>query len=87
MATRNKFEENHQHLGEDLVVNRLPKLGFYRVNDILEIIPIGRSTWWQWVASGKAPEPVRLGPRTTAWRMEDIDLFIDFLGKQNGESK
>ena len=31
-----------------------------RINQVLEQIPIAKSTWWAWVASGRAPEPVRL---------------------------
>ena len=36
------------------------------------IIPVGRSSWWSGVKSGKYPQPVKLGPRTTAWRSEDV---------------
>jgi len=43
------------------------------------LIPIGRSTWWQWVRDGKAPAPVKLGPRTTAWKSADILDLIDAL--------
>ena len=42
-------------------------------------IPIGRSTWWQWVRDGKAPKPVKLSTRTTAWRSADIDALIATL--------
>ncbi len=55
------------------------KLGYLRVNQILAIIPIGRSTWWKWVADGKAPQPVKLGPRTTAWKAGDIYQFVEEL--------
>ena len=43
------------------------------------LIPIGKSTWWQWVRDGKAPAPVKLGPRTTAWKSSDISDLIDSL--------
>lgn len=42
-------------------------------------IPVGRSTWWQWVRDGKAPKPVKLSVRTTAWRSADIDALIATL--------
>jgi predicted DNA-binding transcriptional regulator AlpA len=35
-------------------------------------VPISRSTWWAGVRSGRFPQPIRLGPRTTAWRVGDI---------------
>jgi len=50
-----------------------------RVPEILRIIPIGRSTWWLWVATGKAPKGIKLGKKTTAWRVSDIQqLLSDF---------
>lgn len=40
-------------------------------------IPVSRSTWWAGVKSGRFPAPVKLGPRTTAWRAEDIAKLIE----------
>ena len=39
-------------------------------------IPVGKSTWWEGVKSGRFPAPVRLGPRCVAWRASDIELLI-----------
>lgn len=51
-------------------------------------VPVGKSTWWQWVRDGKAPAPVKLGPRTTAWNEWEIDELIDSLRVTNsGEPK
>lgn len=36
------------------------------------ILPIAASTWWAGVKSGRYPAPVKLGPRITAWRFEDV---------------
>ena len=58
---------------------KTPSIGYLRIPQILELIPIGRSTWWQWVADGKAPKPIKLGPRTTAWKAADIFQFIEDL--------
>src|SRR5262245_41096817 len=41
------------------------------------IIPVSKSTWWAGVASGLFPRPIKLGPRTTAWRASDISRLID----------
>jgi len=53
--------------------------------DIPPIIPISKSSWWAGVKSGKYPQPVKLGPRTTAWRASDIQAVIDRFDNQ-GES-
>ena len=60
-------------------LQKLPENGFLRLSAILAPngpIPIGRSTWWAGVKDGRYPKPVKLGPRTTAWRVEDIRDLI-----------
>jgi prophage regulatory protein len=55
----------------------LPETGFVRLSTILKIIPVGKSTWWVGVKSGRFPKPVKLGERITAWRAEDIRTLIE----------
>lgn len=62
----------------------LPATGFVRLPVVLCLIPIGKSAWWAGVRGGRFPQPVKLGPRTTAWRAEDILALIDKLGDQRG---
>ncbi|WP_319466198.1 AlpA family phage regulatory protein [uncultured Pseudodesulfovibrio sp.] len=59
-----------------------PQVGFVRLPQILSVIPVSASTWWRGVKSGKYPGPVKLGERTTAWRVEDILDLIDSLSKK-----
>jgi len=61
----------------------LPETGFLRLPAILQIFPIGKSTWWAGVKDGRFPKPVKLGERTTAWRVEDINALIEsYHGKK-----
>ena len=39
------------------------------------LVPIAKSTLWAKVKQGTFPPPVRLGPRITAWRAEDIHAW------------
>jgi predicted DNA-binding transcriptional regulator AlpA len=60
--------------------------GFVRLNQIIGPngpIPVSKSTWWAGVKSGRFPKPVKLGPRTTAWRREDIHGLIEELANDN----
>lgn len=41
------------------------------------IIPVSASSWWAGVKSGRYPKPIKLGPRTTAWRVADIRALIE----------
>lgn len=68
-------------------MNQLPQTGYLRLSQILgnkksnpptaPIIPISKSSWWVGVKSGRYPKPVKLGPRTTAWKVEDIRHLIE----------
>lgn len=58
----------------------LPQTGFLRARQILgdprrgqpALIPISRTTLWNWVRNGRFPAPHKLGPNVTAWRVEDV---------------
>jgi prophage regulatory protein len=43
-------------------------------------LPVCKSTWWQGVKDGRFLRPVKLGTKTTAWRVEDIRDLIELLG-------
>jgi prophage regulatory protein len=57
--------------------------GFVRLHEIIAPhgpLPIGKSAWWAGVKNGRFPRPVKLGARTTAWRVEDIRNLLKTLG-------
>lgn len=58
----------------------LPETGFVRLPVVLAHIPVSRSLWWEGVRTGRFPKPVKLAPRVTAWRAEDIHDLIHKLG-------
>lgn len=51
-------------------------------------IPISRSSWWSRMRNDPDwPQPVKLGPRTTAWRAQDIADLISRLAKDNRDQE
>ena len=46
---------------------------------ITPLIPVSKSSWWAGVKSGIYPKPIKLGARSTAWKVEDIRELIDNL--------
>ncbi len=48
-----------------------------RLPQVLEKIPVAPSTWWRGVKEGRYPQPVKLGPRTTAWKAPEIDALAN----------
>ena len=57
--------------------DNISKSALLRLPQVLQLIPVSKSTWWAWVAAKKAPAPVRLGERCTAWKAVDIQTFIE----------
>jgi prophage regulatory protein len=50
-----------------------------RLKQVLELVPVCPSTWWSGVKSGRFPRPLKLGPRITCWRAQDIYALIERL--------
>ena len=65
----------------------VPTTGFLRLPQILAIFPVGKSSWWEGCRTGRYPKPIKLGPRTTVWRAEDIKAFIEAVGEQGGKQR
>ena len=63
-----------------------PSTGFVRLKQILSPrgpIPVSKSTWWAGIKDGRFPKPMKLGPRVTVWRAEDIADLLE-IGARNG---
>jgi predicted DNA-binding transcriptional regulator AlpA len=58
----------------------LPETGFVRLPEVLKVYPVSRSTWWAGVKDGRYPQPVKLGAKMTAWRVDDIRTLIASKG-------
>jgi hypothetical protein len=73
----------------------LPESGYVRLSQIIgdskaappipPVIPVSKSTWWAGVKSGRFPKPVKLAPRITAWRVEDIHELISRIAAASEE--
>ncbi|MDB5924112.1 MAG: Prophage regulatory [Betaproteobacteria bacterium] len=55
----------------------LPDTGFLRQPQVLSVIPISKSTLWRRVTEGTFPAPMKLSPRVTVWRVEDVRRWIE----------
>jgi predicted DNA-binding transcriptional regulator AlpA len=59
----------------------IPETGFLRWPEVHSLIPVSKTCWWEGVRSGRYPQPVKLSPRCTAWRAEDIRKLIKTLSE------
>lgn len=60
----------------------IPETGFVRLAQVLTVIPLGKTCWWEGVKSGRFPKPVKLSARCVAWKAEDIHELIKRLSGQ-----
>ena len=56
-----------------------------RLNQVLERVPVSRSTWLAGVKTGRFPKPHRMGNRCTMWLSTDIDELIDSIVGSSAE--
>lgn len=69
------------------MAHHLPEIGYLRLPQIIgkpdadppipAVIPVGKSTWWAGVKSGRYPAGIKISPRCTAWRVEHIRALIE----------
>jgi prophage regulatory protein len=64
------------------VPRKFPEFGLVRLAEIVApngVLAISRSSFLAGVKAGRFPQPVKLGPRTTAWDAAEIRVFIAAL--------
>lgn len=59
----------------------MPEEGFVRLPVVLKVLGISRTALYNGIARGDYPKPVRLGPRMSVWRVEEIRMLIANCGK------
>ena len=54
--------------------------GLARLPTVLSFLGISKTSFMNGVKTGKYPRPIKIGPRTSAWRVEDIRSLINQIG-------
>jgi len=52
---------------------------FIRQKQLLLQLPFSAPTLWRKVKSGTFPKPVKLGQNITAWRVEEVNQWIEAI--------
>lgn len=50
---------------------------YYRINELSEILSLGKSTIWGLMKEGKFPQSIKISQGITAWKSEDILKWVD----------
>ena len=51
-------------------------VGFLRLKQVLAIVPVGKTKWYQGVKQGIFPRPVKMGERVSLWKYSDIEALV-----------
>lgn len=57
----------------------IPETGFVRLSQVLMVIPVKKTCWWEGVKSGRFPKAIKMSRRCTVWRAEDIHELISHI--------
>jgi prophage regulatory protein len=49
---------------------------FIRLPELITMLSVSKPTIWRWVSQGKFPKPTKLGERTSAWSVADVEQWI-----------
>lgn len=44
---------------------------------VLERVPVSSATLYRWIARGRFPAPVKLGPNVVGWKESDVSAWIE----------
>ena len=63
---------------------KLNDTGFLRLKQVLQLIPVGETTWRVGVKEGILPQPVKVAGKVNLWRVEDIkELISSYSNKED----
>jgi len=54
------------------VASMRPPHQVYRLQEVLGIVKVGRSTLYLWISEGKFPKQRKLGARAVGWMSNDV---------------
>ena len=71
-------------------INQIQEKGYVKLPQIIgnpkavppipALLPVGSTTFLNRVKTGEYPQPVKLGPRSVAWRISDITALLEKIG-------
>jgi predicted DNA-binding transcriptional regulator AlpA len=57
------------------------EIGLIRQKQLLPLVGFSAPTLWRKVKAGSFPQPIKIGEKMTAWRMEEIRKWMDGLSQ------
>lgn len=78
-------DEKHKR-GPHVYARELPAHGSVRLETVLTVVPVGKSTWWNGIKDGRHPVGVKLGLHTTARNVNAIRALLERTAPDAGSA-
>lgn len=69
MATSTPAKDGNDDFGPQAANDNMRRL---RLNEVLKLIPVSRSTFYAGIKAGIYPKPIKLGARISVWKTSEI---------------
>lgn len=79
---RREREAERRRLAAERAAAVLRADGLLRLPEVLAVVPVSPSTWWQGIREGRFPAGLKLGARCTAWRAADVRDLLARIGAE-----
>lgn len=63
-----------------------PHRELLRTAELIELLPFSRSTLWRLVARNEFPQPLRLSTGVIAWRLDEVERWIEERNRRGHET-
>ncbi len=58
--------------------------GMLRPAEAARFLGISVQTAYRWAAQGRLPRPLKIGPRTSGWKLADLQAYLDRMEQEAG---
>ena len=66
---------------KNIDLTNLPDFAYLRLEQVLRIVPVSKASWYLGVQSGKYPAAIKLGSRTSVYKLETIKKLLSDIGE------
>ncbi len=60
----------------------MPEFGFLRLPDVLKIIPVSPSTWYNGIRAGRFPKGIKITGNIVGWKVSDIKNLVQKIEEE-----
>lgn len=60
----------------------IPDFGFMRLPQVLQVIPVSRSTWYDGIKQGRFPKGIKITGNIVGWKVSDIKNLVQKIEEE-----